>query len=195
MTTTIPGYTYDDPQLPPSPVSHAAFSQLAASVLWTDADRDALRRAAPVLGPQTEAILDVWYGFVASTPHLVSTFAGADGQPDPQYLAAVRSRFGQWIRDLCERDFDDTWLAYQHEIARRHAPEAKNHTDRVESPSTHVPLGHLVGLIVPITVTIRPFLAADQPDTEELDARFQAWFKAVTLSVALWTNPYAPELW
>ena len=66
MTTTIPGYTYDDPQLPPSPVSHAAFSQLAASVAWTDADRDALRRAAPVLVPQTEAILDVWYGFVGA---------------------------------------------------------------------------------------------------------------------------------
>lgn len=169
--------------------------QLHASVLWTDDDRAALRRAAPVLAPQVDAILDVWYGFVGSHPHLVATFAGADGEPDPAYLAAVRERFGRWVTDLCEQDRDAAWLADQDEIGRRHAPEGKNRTDGVASPSTHVPLAHLVALIVPITVTIRDFLAADGADAAEVEARYQAWFKAVTLSVALWSRPYSPDLW
>ena len=195
MCHAIPGYTCDDPALPPSPVTPSELDDLLASVLWTDEDRAALRRAGAVLGPQTEAILDVWYGFVGATPHLVATFAGADSQPDPAYLDAVRSRFGRWITDLCQRDFDATWLAYQHEIALRHAPDRKNQTDRVDSTSPHVPLAHLVALIVPVTVTIRDFLAADDATPTEIDARYQAWFKAVTVSVALWCRAHRPELW
>lgn len=195
MTTTIAGYTYGSAALAPSPVGPSELDTLHASVLWTDDDRAALRRAAPVLAPQTDAILDVWYGFVGANPHLVATFAGADGQPDGAYLAAVRERFGRWIADLCERDHDAAWLAYQEEIARRHAPEGKNRTDQVTSPSSHVPLAHLIALIVPITVTIRDFLGADGADDAEVEARYQAWFKAVTLSVALWSRPYSPDLW
>ncbi|MBX3315081.1 MAG: protogloblin ApPgb [Actinobacteria bacterium] len=195
MTRSIPGYTYDDPALAPSPVAPHQLDELLASVLWSDDDRAALRRAGAVLGPQTEAILDVWYGFVGSTPHLVATFSGADGQPDPAYLDSVRARFGRWITDLCERDFDATWLAYQHEIARRHAPEGKNRTDGHDSTSSHVPLAHLIALIVPITITIRDFLAADDASPAEVEARYQAWFKAVTVSVALWSRAYRPDLW
>ena len=46
---------------------------------------------------QVEAILDVWYGFVGSNPHLLSSFVRvSDGQPDTDYLGAVRKRFAQW---------------------------------------------------------------------------------------------------
>lgn len=193
--TAIAGYTYDDTDLAPSPVTLAELDELKASVLFGDADAAALRRAADVLVPQTDAILDVWYGFVGSTPHLVTTFAGADGAPDGAYLTAVRHRFGQWIADLCTRDLDATWLAYQEEIALRHHTARKNATDGVDSTSPHVPLRHLLALVVPITVTIRDFLRADGADEAEVDARYHAWFKAVTLSVALWSRPYAPGLW
>lgn len=125
---TIAGYTYDLVDLPRSPVTLDDLRNLQASVPWSDADRDALRRAGEILIPQTDAILDVWYGFVGSTPHLVSAFAGADGQPDGEYLARVRARFGQWIADLTTRDFDEQWLAYQEEIGRRHTPIAKGST-------------------------------------------------------------------
>lgn len=195
MTTATHGYTYDDPGQTPSPVSVQDLLELKASVLWSDADRDALRRAAEILVPQTDAILDVWYGFVGGNQHLVSTFRGADGQPDGAYLTAVRARFGLWISDLCTRDFDEQWLAYQEEIAQRHHPEKKNQTDGVDSPSGFVPLRHLIALIVPITVTIRGFLAEGETDPERLDSMYQAWFKAVTLSVALWARPYTAELW
>lgn len=197
--SNLAGYTYDDATLAPSPVTLDDLAELQASVLWTDADAAALRAAATILEPQTDAILDVWYGFVGSNPHLVATFAGPDGQPDGDYLAAVRGRFGQWIADLCRRDHDEAWLAYQDEIARRHHPSGKNRTDGIDSASTHIPLRHLLGLVVPITVTIRDFLAQGVRDgvTDEagVEQMYQAWFKAVTLSVALWARPYSPDLW
>ncbi|MGE3618831.1 MAG: protoglobin domain-containing protein [Acidimicrobiia bacterium] len=193
--TTIAGYTYDDPSLSPSPVTPEDLAALQASVLWTDADRAALRRAGEILVPRTEEILDVWYGFVGGTSHLVSTFVGPHGQPDGDYLAAVRGRFGRWIADLCGRDHDERWLAYQDEIALRHHTAAKNRTDGVDSPSTHVPLRHLIALVVPITVTVRDFLAAGEADPDAVDAMYHAWLKAVTLSVALWARPYSPTTW
>jgi hypothetical protein len=175
--------------------SGAELAEIQRSLLWTDADAQALRRAGEILAPQTEAILDVWYGFVGANPHLVAAFAGADGQPDPGYLAAVRERFGRWIGDLCSRHFDDTWLAYQEEIALRHTPAKKNRTDNVASPAGHVPLRHLLALAVPITVTIRDFLRVDGATPQEIDTMYHAWLKAVVLSVVLWARPYSPELW
>lgn len=189
------GYTFGDTALVPSPVSLDTLADIQRSVLWTEDDVEALARAGEILVPQTEAILDVWYGFVGANPHLVATFAGADGQPDADYLAAVRERFGRWIADLCNRRYDETWLAYQEEIARRHHTQGKNRTDGVDSPSGHIPLSHLVALIVPITVTIRDFLGARGASPDEVDAMYHAWMKAVTLSVVLWIRPYSPELW
>lgn len=193
--TAPAGYTYDDPALTASPVTRSDLDELKASVLWSAADTAALGRAAEILIPQTEAILDVWYGFVGANPHLVATFAGADGVPDGAYLAAVRERFGRWIADTCTREYDTTWLAYQDEIALRHHPRGKNRTDGVSSPSRHVPLRHLFALVVPITVTIRDFLANGTADEAEIEAMYQAWFKAVTLSATLWARPYSPDLW
>lgn len=46
--------------------------------------------------------------------------------------------------------------------------------------------------MVPLTVTIRGFLAAGASDDADLDAMYAAWFKAVTLTSALWARPYAP---
>ncbi|UUZ58619.1 protoglobin domain-containing protein [Nocardioides sp. B-3] len=195
MSPTPAGYTYDDSSPAASPVGAADPADLRASVLWSEADAAALRRASEIPVPQTDQILDVWYGFVGANPHLVASFAGADGQPDGAYLAAVRPRFGRWIADVCTREYDDAWLAYREEVALRHHTAGKNRTDGVESPAGHVPLRHLIALVVPITMTIRDFLASGGAPTEEVDAMYNAWFKAVTLSVALWARPYNPDLW
>lgn len=194
MSTTIPGYTYTATDTT-SPVTATDLAELHQSVLWSDDDAQALRRAAEILAPRTEEILDVWYGFVGANPHLVATFAGADGQPDADYLAGVRRRFGQWITDVCTQERDQAWLDYQEEIALRHHTAKKNATDGVESTSSHVPLRHLVALVVPITLTIRDFLAADGAEPAEVDAMYNAWFKAVTVSAVLWARPYSPDLW
>ena len=185
------GYRFHDPALATSPVSADELALLKATLLWSDDDTAALRRAGDILAPQVEQILDLWYGFVGSSPHLVATFAGADGAPDGAYLGAVRARFARWIVDTCHAEQDQAWLDWQLEIAVRHHVTGKNRTDGVESTSAEVPMRYLVAFVVPLTVTIRGFLAPHAADADDLEAMYGAWFKAVTLTAALWTRPYA----
>ncbi|MFD5829792.1 protoglobin domain-containing protein [Lentzea sp. NPDC060358] len=188
------GYTHDDPELAPSPVTRADLDGILASVLFGPEDQAALRTAGEVLSGQIEEVLDVWYGFVGAHPHLVAYFSTPDGAPITDYLARVRARFGRWIIDTCTRPYDERWLAYQHEIALRHTEPYKNRTDHADSVP-HIPLRHLIAFIYPITATIRPFLAAGGHSPEEVDAMHQAWFKSVTLQIALWSQPYAGRAW
>jgi hypothetical protein len=191
----VQGYTYGGPDVATSPVTLEELAQLEASVMWTADDAAALTEAAKVLDDQVEDILDVWYGFVGSHPFLLAAFSGADGKPVQEYLDGVRARFGQWIRDTCERPHDQTWLDYQHEIGLRHTPAKKNRTDGV-SAAEHVPMRYVIALIYPITATVRPFLAKKGHSEEQVDAMWQAWCKAVVLQVALWTRAYSGDgLW
>ncbi|MCP2318010.1 Protoglobin [Nocardia amikacinitolerans] len=76
---------------------------------------------------------------------------------------------------------------------QRLVPE-KNQTDHADSVP-HIPLRYLIAFIYPITATIRPFLAAGGHDDDQVEAMYQAWFKAVTLQIALWSQPYAVSAW
>lgn len=187
---TMTGYTHGNTTVASSPLSMDEFDRLKETVLFDEEDARYLRMAGEVLGPQVDDILDVWYGFVGSHSHLLYYFTDGDGNPLPGYLDAVRERFGRWIHDLCTRSYDEDWLDYQHEIALRHHRTAKNSTDGVASvPIIH--LRYLIAFIYPITATIRPFLAAGEHSDEEVEKMHQAWFKAVVLSVTLWSAPYA----
>ena len=190
MTTApIPGYALGH-ALAASPMSDADFALLKQTVLLGDDDLAALRLAAEVLDDQIEAVLDVWYGFVGGHPHLVTYFAGADGQPSADYLGAVRRRFGQWIRDTCAARYDRAWLDYQHEIGLRHTSAKKNKTDGIISTSQHIHLRYLIAFIVPITATIKPFLANRGHGAADVERMHAAWFKSITLQVTLWSAPY-----
>lgn len=186
----IPGYTYGSAA--PSPVTLKELEDLKKAVLFTAEDEKYLKMAGEVLKDQIEAVLDLWYGFVGSHPHLVYYFSGPDGKPDANYLAAVRKRFGQWILDTCNRPYDQAWLNYQHEIGLRHHRTKKNKTDNVRSVP-NVPLRYLIAFIYPITATIKPFLAKKGHSPDEVDKMHQAWFKSVTMQVALWSYPYAKD--
>lgn len=194
MTTSIPGYTYDQPDLTPSPVTLADLEKLQTSLLFGPDDHAALRSAGEVLAGQIDDILDVWYGFVGSHPHLLAYFSTPAGTPLPEYLARVRARFGQWILDTCHRTYDQQWLAYQQEIGLRHTSAKKNRTDEADS-TPDIPLRYLIAFIYPITATMRPFLAKGGHGEDEVEAMAQAWFKAVTLQAALWAQPYAGAGW
>jgi hypothetical protein len=187
----IAGYTYGTDEVARSPLSEQEFDLLKQTVLFTDEDVRYLRMAGEVLADQVEDVLDVWYGFVASHPHLVYYFSDRDGKPIPEYLAAVRARFGQWIRDTCAARYDRSWLDYQQEIALRHTRAKKNRTDRVESIADHIPLRYMIAFIYPITATIKPFLAKKGHAEEDVEKMHQAWFKSVVMQVALWSAPYA----
>jgi hypothetical protein len=189
---TIPGYTYGTEAVATSPVSWQEFEELKAAVMFGPEDSIYLQRAGEVLADQVEEILDLWYNFVGSHPHLVYYFSGPDGKPNPAYLEAVRRRFGQWILDTCTRPYDQQWLNYQHEIALRHYRTKKGKTDAVQTVPI-VPLRYLIAFIYPITATIKDFLGKKGHSAAEVERMYQAWFKSVVLQVALWSYPYARE--
>jgi protoglobin len=190
--TAIPGYTYGTDAVPRSPVSLQELELLRATLLLGEDDVAALRRSGEILAPQVEEILDVWYGFVGANPHLLAAFSGPDGRPDQAYLDAVRRRFGRWILDTARADYDRAWLDYQHEIGRRHTRGGKNRTDGARA-ADHIPLRYVLALLVPVTTTLKPFLANGGADAEEVEAMHQAWVKAVLLQVILWSHPYVRE--
>lgn len=68
-------------------------------------------------------------------------------------------------------------------------------TDKVASPADHIPLRYLVAFIFPITATMRDFLGRRGATPGEVDAMHTAWFKAVVLSVVLWSRPYLDRGW
>lgn len=184
----IKGYDYGKATLEQSPVSLKDLDLLKKTLLWSDNDDKFLKMAGEVLKDQTNDVLDLWYGFVGGNEHLVYYFT-KDGKADTDYLTAVRARFGQWILDLCQKPYDQKWLDYQFEIAKRHHSTKKNKTDGVDT----VPIIHyryMTAFIYPITATIKSFLGKKGHSQEDIEGMYNAWFKAVTLTVILWTYPY-----
>lgn len=191
--TTIPGYTYGTDAVPRASLSLEELERLKRTVLLSDDDLAALRLSGEVLADQIEDVLDVWYGFVAASPHLVQFFADrSSGQPLDAYLAAVRARFGQWIRDTAAANYDQAWLDYQAEIGRRHHRSGKNRTDGADSVE-NINYRYLPALTVPIVLTLKPFLAKKGHGAEEVERMFQAWLKSVVLQVTLWSQPYVRD--
>ncbi len=175
------------------PVSVEDFEKMKKSILFDDNDVKYLRMSHEVLKDQTDAVLDVWYGFVGSQPQLVQYFAKkSDGKPDAAYLSAVRKRFGQWILDTASANYDAKWLAYQYEIGLRHHRAKKNKTDRVESIDI-IHYRYLPLLTYPVTATLKPFLAKKGHSAEDVDKMQQAWVKSVILQVTLWSAPYIKD--
>jgi hypothetical protein len=190
MTQSIPGYTYGSAAVARSPVSPADLERMKKSVLFGEEDIKYLRLSHDVLKDQVEAILDVWYGFVGSNPHLLASFtARSDGKPLGNYLAAVRRRFGQWILDTARGEYDQEWLDYQHEIGLRHHRTKKNRTDSAAS-TEHVPFRDLFLLVFPVTFTLKPFLSKKGHSAEDVEKMYSAWVKSCLLQVTLWSHPY-----
>jgi hypothetical protein len=191
--TTIPGYTHGTAAVARSPVTLADFEHMKASVLFGPDDVTYLRMSRALVEPEVEAILDVWYGFVASQPHLLASFSSkTDGKPLGDYLGAVRKRFGQWIVDTAAASYDQAWLDYQHEIGLRHHRAKKNRTDGAPSTAL-VPFRDLFALIFPVTFTLRPFLAKRGHAGDDVDKMYAAWVKSCLLQLTLWSHPYVKD--
>ncbi|MEM9068191.1 MAG: protoglobin domain-containing protein [Myxococcota bacterium] len=186
---SIHGYARYADTLPQAAVTAEEFEEMKASVLFGEADVVALKRSVSILDPQIESILDVWYGFVGSLPHLLIDFSDPSSGPIDRYLGQVRARFGQWIRDTAEANYDEQWIRWQVEIGRRHHRVGKNKTDDVTSTPL-VRFRHLFLLAQPIVHTLRTFLEKGGDERETVDAMQEAWRKSVLLQVTLWSAPY-----
>jgi len=186
----IPGYAYGQKSLASAPYTLQDLDSLKKAMLFSDEDVRYLRMSKAILADQTEAILDVWYGFVAATPELVVFFkSNKTGAPDGAYLGAVRKRFGQWILDTAEANYDQAWLDYQYEIGLRHTSPKKNRTDRADSvPSVN--FRYLSALTIPITTTLKPFLGKKGASADDVEKMHAAWVKSVLLQSILWSHPY-----
>ena len=189
------GYTYGTPAVSPSPVTMAELDLLRQAAQFGPEEQQWLHPAGEILVEQAEALVDHWRGIIAAHPHLAAYSAGPDGQPNPAYGAASRPRFVQWVRDVCQRPYDQAWLDYQHEIGLRHTHARKNQTDGVAS-APHIPLRYVLAFTAAIITTTRPFLAGRGHSAEEVDRMYDAWCKAVILHVTLWSAAYvAPADW
>ena len=188
-----PGYALGQSTLARAPYSMADLAALQKSMLFGADDVAALRQSRAILADQTEAILDVWYGFVASTPELVVFFGDTrSGQPDGAYLAAVRKRFALWILDTADAKYDQAWLDWQYEIGLRHNRVKKNKTDGAHCPA-QVDFRYLPALTIPITTTLKPFLAKKGASAADVEKMHAAWVKAVLLQAILWSHPYIKD--
>lgn len=186
----IPGYAYGSPALARAPYGLADLDGLKKTLLFTDDDVRALRQSRAILADQTDAILDVWYGFVGKTPQLLHYFTDTGtGKPDAAYLAAVRKRFGAWILATARGRYDQAWLDHQHEIALRHHSSRKNATDGAKTPPI-VHFRYLPALVYPVTATLKPFLEKGGHSAADVERMHQAWIKAVLLQTILWSHPY-----
>lgn len=187
---TPAGYSYGTSAVPRSPITMDELKLLQQSLLFGDEDVKYLKMSYDILKDQTNEILDVWYGFVASTPQLVYFFSNKNtGQPDGDYLAKVRERFDMWILQTADANYDQKWLDYQYEIGLRHHSSKKNKTDNVNS----VPIinyRYVIALTIPITTTLKPFLAKKGASADDVDKMYNAWLKSVLLQSILWGQPY-----
>lgn len=190
--SNIPGYGHGTTAIAASPVTLADFAQMQATVLFGEEDVKYLRLSHDVLRDQVEAILDVWYGFVGSQPHLLASFSTSDGKPLADYLGAVRKRFARWILDTARAEYDQAWLDYQHEVGLRHHRAKKNQTDGAPSTAI-VPFKNLFALVVPVTFTLRPFLAKLGHTSDEAEKMQAAWLKSCLLQLTLWSHPYIKD--
>jgi len=193
--TKIPGYDFGTTRVAHSPLGLDELRALEASVGWTDADAAVLRKAAPILIPQAEAMVDAWRAEIARQPELIRWFCRPDGKPDDKYRARVKRRFVQWVIDALTRPHDQAWLDYQEEIGLRHTPAKKNLTDGTQTPD-RVPLRYLVSFVAAVAQSVRGFLGGQGLADDEMDAMCQAWLKAVLLHITLWCRPYVKDgLW
>lgn len=189
----IPGYAMGQKTLTMAPYTLSDLESLKKTVLFTDEDVRDLRMSKAILADQTEAILDVRYGLVASTPEWVVYFKNnRTAAPDGAYLGAVRKRFGQWIADTADARYDQAWLDYRYEIGLRHTTPKKNTTDKVDSVSL-VHFRYLSALTLRVTTTLKPFLAKKGASAAEVEKMHAAWVKSVLMQTLLWSNPNIRE--
>ncbi|MBC7846335.1 MAG: protogloblin ApPgb [Flavobacterium sp.] len=193
MEKSTAGYTYGSSQIAKSPFSLEELKFLQQSMLFGEEDVKYLQMSHDILKDQTSAILDVWYGFVGSTPQLVYFFGNkTTGEPEGDYLTKVRARFEMWILQTAEANYDQDWLNYQYEIGLRHYTIKKNKTDN----ATAVPIvnyRYIPALTIPVTATLKPFLANKGASEENVEKMYNAWLKTVLMQTILWGQPYMKE--
>jgi hypothetical protein len=191
ISDDIPGYSYGLPEVPRSAVSVSDLAALKVSAGFTEEDEHYLRMAGELLADQTEQIVKHWRNqIIASIPNLARHSRTPEGDAIPEYLNRSNQRFRQWILDTCLRRWDQDWIDYQQEIARRHTGSGKNRVDGVRS-TPFVPLRDAIAFTGVMNETLKPYLGTKGQTANEVEKMHTAWCKAIQVQLALWIGPYA----
>ena len=77
-------------------------------------------------------------------------------------------------------------------FGRRHTNPKKNQTDKADSvPSVN--FRYLSALTIPVTTTLKPFLAKKGASPADVEKMHAAWVKSVLMQTILWSYPYVRE--
>jgi hypothetical protein len=187
--TALKGYDFGAATVPRSPVSMDDLEQLQALLRFDEADVRRLRQIGELLAPELMSFMEQlmeWTGPIAMT-----SVVRNDGTVDEAYAEAAHRRFAQGFLDTCTRQFDRSWLDYQHEVGLRHHRAKKNVTDGGHA-TPHIPFRWMLAFLEPTVETMAQFL---QPRVSEsvLPALVAAWRKAMLLQVILYSAAYMPE--
>lgn len=68
----------------------------------------------------------------------------------------------------------------------------KNKTDGAHGPA-QVDFRYLPALTIPITTTLKPFLAKKGASVADVERMHAAWVKAVLMQAILWSHPYIKD--
>lgn len=190
VAESIHGYTYGAPETAASPIPLQQLKALKDSAGMTAEDERYLRLAGEVLADQTGQVVEHWRGrIISGIPNLARHSRTPAGEAIPEYAANSNLRFRQWILDTCLRPYDQDWINYQEEIARRHTSLKKNRVDGVLS-TPFVPLRDIIAFIAVMNETIKPYLAAKGHAADEVDKMHLAWCKSLQLQASIWARTY-----
>jgi len=103
----IPGYAVG--RVASSPVSLEELQAIKATAGFVKQDEVMLRKTGAILVLNAGEMVNGWRAIIGQHEYLAKWFFGSDGRPDEHYKAAVKSRFVQWVSDLCLRPFDQAW--------------------------------------------------------------------------------------
>ena len=153
--------------------------------------RAALRRSGDLLTPQVEAILDVWYG--SSVPTLICWLHSQAMTANPTRRIWLPYGVGSGAGFSTPHGPSSTRPGLTTSRRSAYATPAAARTALTPSRLPTISLRYVLALLIPITATLKPFLADGGATPDEVETMYQAWVKAVLLQVILWSQPYVRD--
>ncbi len=159
----------------------AELEQLMQIVLFTEADSRALRRIGAILVEQTDDYLEVLLGLLAASPGLQASLMGPSGRLPAEALIALRAGFRRWVLDTCYHPYDRDWMRRLYALAGQGEPVALPGFRCVNT------------FVLPLIVTLRPFLGNGGFSSNEQDSLERAWTKSLILQATLLARGYVRD--
>jgi len=147
---------------------------LRRMLLYTKKDDEYLQLAAPVINASSAQIMHAWYDYISADPYLSNYFKPGTAEE------FAHSRFSDWLQQLCSRGGLRQWEALEKQVPENAGPL---------KPLQPELLRYLTAFAFPVIQAGNEALHAAGMDAPTLANVKQAWFKAVTLSIALWAYP------